>query len=747
MRRFTSFLIICLTLQLSSLYAISQIKKSDAPKDTTKSYKTAEVIVYGASKKMEKITDSPSAIISLSKEEIKTASRSNQIANALTGTPGVDILLNGTTDFIVNARGFNNGLNRRLLVLQDGRDLAMPLLGAQEWNSGSLPLEDFSRIELIKGPSSALYGANCFNGVLALTSYAPKEVIGTKVSLTSGDYKTFRGDFRNAGFIKDNITYKVSVGRSSSLNLSKSRTDSSMLEYQGVKLERRPISDDERNTYATYGTLRFDYDLSNDKRVVLEGGYSDSGNEVFVQPLGRVLVTNTQRPFARLAYNSDRWNFQASYMRRDVRDSMWLLFANRGPGFPLGSPILTDDDDIMFDLQYNNHLDDSENLHLIIGANQQFQNVNTLETTLKYPVKADYTGIYSQLDWHLTSKLNLVASARYDRATVHESQLSPRLAVVYSAADNHKIRLSASRSFQRPNYSELYRFTPDRGFNPSSAKNIANIDKSVTDSLKEWTGNQNFQDVSLGLNKVRGLAVGNSELKVEQNLGLELGYQGIFENTIFFTADVYYNKIKDFITNFGPSYNKNIFHWRANLDDSIAAYNDRVTDMVYQKLVGDDINRLSIYNGVPTLIQSVGNFGNVNQYGFDLSLNWYASDEWLISGNYSYYHANINIKPGEPEISSNTAPNKANISIQYWQNNSYDIKVTLQYVDTYKWISGATIGQVPAYTIVNLNAGYYIIENLEIGAYVFNLFNSDIIQIFGGTYLPRMANVKVTLNL
>ncbi len=713
--------------------------------DSTKVKHFNEVIVFGASKKGEKITESPSAISTLDKDEIIKAARSNQVASAFSGMTGIDVLLNGTTDFIVNTRGFNNGLNRRLLVLQDGRDLAMPLLGAQEWNSLSLPLDEFARVEFIKGPASSLYGANSFNGVMALTSYAPKEVLGTKVSLTAGDYQMFRADIRNAGMITDNLSYKLTFGKSGSLNLSQSRTDSSQLEYPGVLLERRPIYDNERNTHSTYGTLRFDYDLPQDNRIQVEFGYSDSGNETFVQPLGRVLVTNTQRPYSRVAFNSEHFNFQASYMRRDVQDSMWLLFAARGPGFPLGSPILTDDEDLMLDFQFNEILNEAKTFNLILGFSQQFQNINTHGTTLREAVNADFTGVYGQLSYDLSKSTKIVTSGRLDRTNIHSTQFSPRAAIVFALDDKNKLRLSASSSFQRPNYSELYRFTPDRALNPSSAANLSGINAVVSDSLSVWSG-MPVDAVDLNLNALRGFAIGNSNLDVENNLGFELGYQTIINGDVFFTADVYYNNLTNFITNFGPSYNPNIEKWTANLSGDLSAFNQDVTDLVYNRLTGDDKIRLSNYDNKPALIQSVGNFGKVDQYGVDLSLNWYLSDNLVLGANYSYYNFvidNNDIK----RISPNTSPNKANLSVQYIEKTKYDFKISIQYADTYKWISGASIGQVPANTIVNFNAGYYVNESLEISTFVFNALDSDVIQIFGGTYLPRQFNIRASVNI
>ena len=85
---------------------------------------------------------------------------------ALQSVPGVDVVQSGVNDFNVNARGFNSSLNRRVLVLQDGRDLAIAFLGSQEWNGMTQPLEDLGKVEMVRGPGSALYGANAFSGVV-----------------------------------------------------------------------------------------------------------------------------------------------------------------------------------------------------------------------------------------------------------------------------------------------------------------------------------------------------------------------------------------------------------------------------------------------------------------------------------------------------------------------------------------------------------------------------------------------------
>ena len=76
---------------------------------------------------------------------LQAAAITGQAPLALQATPGVDVVQSGVNDFNVNSRGFNSSLNRRMLVLQDGRDLAIAFLGSQEWNGMTQPLEDMGR--------------------------------------------------------------------------------------------------------------------------------------------------------------------------------------------------------------------------------------------------------------------------------------------------------------------------------------------------------------------------------------------------------------------------------------------------------------------------------------------------------------------------------------------------------------------------------------------------------------------------
>ena len=126
----------------------------------------ADLTVYSASRRTEKITDAPAAVTLVTEQEIERQSASGQLPRLLEFTPGVEITQTGVYWFNFNTRAFNSALNRRVLVLIDGRDPSIPYLGAQEWFGVSFPLDDLASAELVHGPGSALYGADSFNGVL-----------------------------------------------------------------------------------------------------------------------------------------------------------------------------------------------------------------------------------------------------------------------------------------------------------------------------------------------------------------------------------------------------------------------------------------------------------------------------------------------------------------------------------------------------------------------------------------------------
>ncbi len=720
-----------------------------------------EVTVYGASKRKEKVTETPAAVTVITTADIQRAARGNQLGRALEGLTGVDVVQNGTTDFNVNTRGFNNSTNRRLLVLVDGRDVALQQIGATEWNSFQLPLDEFARIEMVHGPAAALYGANAFNGVLNMTSYSPREVLGTKVTLLAGEYNTLREDVRHAG-AWDALSYKVTAGHSQSTNISRNRTavDSNYFEYKGFAPEQQVLSDEDRNTFSTYGTLRMDYDLNAEDRILGEVGYTQFGDEVMLAGSGRIHVPKSEKPYARVAYNSSHFNVQTSYNARNTLDTMRILAA------PKGTIILDESFDINLDAQYNTSVMD--NLNLVFGAQLQHQSTASHNTVFpNEPILADFQGVYGQAEWAASSMFKVIGSARVDKGSIYPTQFSPRGAVVITPIENQQFRLTVGRSFQRPNYSELFRkygFAPALG--SKGPVNFRPVAQAVNDTLRALTGNAQSVDlglfnpndtVTLGGRQPAAYGIGNSTLNVESNVSYEFGYKGVINKDCFVTVDVYYSELKDFISGFLPGVNPNYPAWssKAALPDSLKQYSALIDTMVNAQLSTSDRARLTTYNGKPTFLVSNTNIGKVTQLGFDIGVNYYITNEFLLAANYSYYSfklvdaktPNPNLKTGEDLLSPNTSPNRINITGTYTVANQFDVSASFRYVDGFTWLAGDFKGSVPSYSLVHLNGGVQATDNIRVGANIYNLLNNKHYEILGGTLMPRMVTVNASFTL
>ena len=151
------------------------------------------ITVFSASRRVERVVDAPASVTLVTEEDINRQSSTGQLAKVLEFAPGVEVTQSGIHDFNLNTRGFNSSLNRRVQVLVDGRNPQVPFLGSTEWSYLS-NMEGMESVELVRGPSSALYGANAFNGVLNMVTKAPRNSIGGGLTLAAGDLSTLRAD-------------------------------------------------------------------------------------------------------------------------------------------------------------------------------------------------------------------------------------------------------------------------------------------------------------------------------------------------------------------------------------------------------------------------------------------------------------------------------------------------------------------------------------------------------------------------
>lgn len=162
-----------------------------------------------ASKNPRKYFDTPAAIYVITNEDIKRSGVTS-IPEALRLAPGVEVERIDSTQWAVSIRGFSvSPLNRRMLVLVDGRSVYSPVLANTNWETVDYPLADIDRIEIIRGPGGSVWGANAVNGIINIITKSAKDTQGGLVSIGGGTEDRAFGDVRYGGKMGENANYRV----------------------------------------------------------------------------------------------------------------------------------------------------------------------------------------------------------------------------------------------------------------------------------------------------------------------------------------------------------------------------------------------------------------------------------------------------------------------------------------------------------------------------------------------------------
>lgn len=142
-------------------------------------------VVVSASRTPERIMESPVTVERMDVRAIRNTS-SPSFYDGLENLKGVDINTNSLTFKSVNTRGFATFANTRFMQLVDGMDNSSPALNFALGNLLGMSELDVKTVELLPGASSALYGANAFNGIMFMTSKSPFDDQGISYVLKSG---------------------------------------------------------------------------------------------------------------------------------------------------------------------------------------------------------------------------------------------------------------------------------------------------------------------------------------------------------------------------------------------------------------------------------------------------------------------------------------------------------------------------------------------------------------------------------
>ncbi len=154
--------------------------------------------VVTASRKAQAVQDVAAAVYVISREDIERSGASSLPA-ALALAPGVEVQRLSSGRWAVGTRGFSGRFANKLLVLMDGRSIYSPLFSGVLWEMEGTLIEDIERIEVIRGPGAALWGANAVNGVINILTRHARSTQGTLLAAGTGTVERASLALRHGG--------------------------------------------------------------------------------------------------------------------------------------------------------------------------------------------------------------------------------------------------------------------------------------------------------------------------------------------------------------------------------------------------------------------------------------------------------------------------------------------------------------------------------------------------------------------
>ena len=220
----------------------------------------ANLQITSVSRRSQRISDAAASVYMITAEAIRRSGASS-LPEALRLAPNLQIAQIDANQYAITARGFNNAIGNKLLVLVDGRTVYTQFYSGVFRDQQDLVLADVDRIEVISGPGATLWGANAVNGPINVITRDARETPGVLAAI-EGSSRQAQGVARYGGALGDNGHFRLYAKR---------------LERQDTSMQSGQSVDDGWNQ-AQVG-LRADWSIGRDSFTPQGDAYSGKGRQ------------------------------------------------------------------------------------------------------------------------------------------------------------------------------------------------------------------------------------------------------------------------------------------------------------------------------------------------------------------------------------------------------------------------------------------------------------------------------------
>lgn len=654
---------LCKVLITAITLVVTTAVFSSEKEDIETLYRDASMISIATGRSMP-ISQAPSVATVITAEQMESMGATS-LSEALAIVPGVNVIWRPQGDYyVIRGMQSNSNFNPEVLILLDGISQNDVHLGNGRKRIFEVPWQMVDRIEIVRGPGSALYGADAMAGVINVITKKFNTTPATEVSLRGGSFDTAEARLTGKGKIGD-------IGSVLSAQLRTTDGHEPFIERDAQTYWDEIFGTNASLAPGTMQTWARDYnlmwDLSTDHWLLrLRTWEKTLGVAGLVGALDDRGVTKSYVHSTDLRYNDPRWSDNWG-LQWDLSYHKFHIRTEGAMGYPPGAFGGAFPNGLFDDPRYSegrlrselagNYTGFSSHITRIgtgversrvydVGEARNFRYspiglpiptgpITEVPNNLLYSKNADRTlyYLYGQDEWALKKDWALTSGIRYDHYTDFGSAVNPRIALVWTTRQDLTTKLLVGRAFRAPTFLELY------------AQNTPAI-------------------------------IGNPELKPTTITSYDL-----------------------------------VFDYRPNRKVMTG------TNLFYHDLE----NQIGVTNG-PLGTSNYNIEGQVG-YGVEWEFSWEMTERLSVRGHYTHLDAVLK----ETDRSPGFAPaNSANIRVEWKVAPEWVFNTNTRYVADRKRAPGDNRPNIKDYTITDVTLRHKPATSIwDIGISVFNIFDED----------------------
>jgi iron complex outermembrane recepter protein len=374
-----------------------------------------EPMVTAASRRPQSLREAPSAVTVITAEDIR-ASGATSIPQLLRSVAGLNVSQATASEWSVSARDKNQFPSEGMLTLVDGRVVYLDFFSLVLWDALPVGLSEIERIEVVRSPNSALWGANAMSGVIHIVTKSPENAAGAAVEYRAGNEGQQVAEAVLGG-TSGRWGWRAGGGYDARDNFS------------------NPLSgrtQDGPGDRSARGNALLRRDWGGAGKTTLRAGADRSAGDVLT--LVGLVEREGTTSFAQADHEWGSSRLQAYYNGLNIHAE--------SPGFPAG-PIRTD----AFDGEFQNTFHVAGQA-LTWGATGRS---NRYDSQVVGGEASDTRwGVFLQDEYSPATPVKLTLGGRYDSFSGSRRFVSGRFGAVWTPQRDHTLRFSAGRSFNNP---------------------------------------------------------------------------------------------------------------------------------------------------------------------------------------------------------------------------------------------------------------------------------------------------------